>query len=264
MNDAMTKYDLTGKKYLVTGGGAGIGLAIVEAVAEKGATVIAVDLSSGVHEIATAMRGNGFDVHSECADLTKVSEIENLYSRVHSRFGSMHGLINNAGITIRSDFLKTTLDEFQSQVDLNLRATFLCSQLTAREMIASKIHGAIINIASNHAGASVQGFEAYAGTKGGVVSMTRAMAWSLGSYGIRVNSVSPGLTRTAAIAESMLVDSSLATAYPSLHATNRINEPRDIGEIVSFLLSDCSRSLTGADLIADNGMSARLFNRQYI
>jgi 3-oxoacyl-[acyl-carrier protein] reductase len=91
--------------------------------------------------------------------------------------------------------------------------------------------------------------------------MTRAMAWSLGARGVRVNSLSPGLTATPHITSLIDNEPALSAHYLSLHATDRFNAPADIAEIAAFLLSDASIALTGTDLLADNGMSARLFHR---
>lgn len=259
----MAELELNDRTCVVTGGASGVGLGIVQALTQQGARVVVVDVDPKVHQVAADLRVAGFDVYSELADLCQPNQIEELVARIYRDFGDVHGLVNNAGLTIRADFLSASLSDFQRQVDLNLRATFLCSQLVARGMVARSVRGGIVNIGSNHAGASVPGFEAYAATKGGIVSMTRSMAWSLGVHGIRVNCVSPGLTRTPAIDKAIADDLELDFLYPALHATQRFNEPQDVGELVAFVLSSRSRAITGADLIADNGMSARLFNRPY-
>lgn len=255
--------ELKDKYVLVTGAAAGIGLGISNVLARNGARIIAVDISEKIETSFESLQSAGYFVEIERVDLSDVAQLNALFKRISERDISIFGLVNNAGITVRSNFLTASLDDFQRQFDINVRAAFLCSQFAAKSMIDSNIKGSIVNISSNHAGASVDGFESYAATKGALCSMTRAMAWSLGKYGIRVNSISPGLTSTDAINTAISEDEDLNDVYRSLHATQRINNVEDIGELVAFLMSESSKSLTGTDLLADNGMSARLFNRTY-
>ncbi len=251
------------KVVLVTGAASGIGLGIVKTLAQYGAKLIAVDISDRLEENVAPLIAQGHRIETEKLDLKDVHQIRSLFMRLADRKVPVSGLVNNAGITLRSDFLTASIEDFQSQFDINVRAAYLCSQLVAALMLGLNIKGSIVNISSNHAGASVEGFEAYAATKGALCSMTRAMAWSLGKHGIRVNSVSPGLTFTDAIAAAMVAEPGLSEVYQRLHATQRINQVEDVGELVAFFMSDSSIAVTGADLLGDNGMSARLFNRRY-
>lgn len=255
--------ELKDKYILVTGAAAGIGLGITNVLARNGARIIAVDISEKIETSFQPLQDEGYSVEIERADLSDVGHLDALFKRISERGIALFGLVNNAGITIRSNFLTASLDDFQRQFDINVRAAFLCSQFAANLMIDCSIKGSIVNICSNHAGASVDGFESYSATKGALCSMTRAMAWSLGKYGIRVNSISPGLTYTDAINADLSEDPDLCNVYRALHATQRINCAEDIGELVAFMMSESSKSLTGTDLLADNGMSARLYNRTY-
>lgn len=253
-------YDLTGRIVIVTGGGAGIGLGIVNVLARQGARVIMAECNPAGGEVAAGMKAGGFDVGYVPCDVSDPQSIEALFALVGREYGGLDGLVNNAGITIHEPFLEVSLENWQRTIDTNLRSVFLCVQHAAR-MMKARGGGAIVNLSSNHAGASMEGFEAYAATKGGICAMTRAMAWSLGEYRIRVNSLSPGLTSSDHIRQLMRERPELNHFYPSLHATRRINEPEDVGQIAAFLLSDASVCVTGADLLADNGLSAHLFNR---
>ena len=113
------------------------------------------------------------------------------------------------------------------------------------------------HIASNHAIASDVGYEGYAGTKGAIVAMTRSMAWSLGRDGIRANTLSPGLTMTEAVTRAAS-DPARAATFTDWHATGSVNGVEDIGRVAAFLLSDASAALTGAEIVADQGMASRL------
>jgi len=260
MNEQHNRYALDGRTVIVTGGGAGIGLGIVEVLARQGARVVMAEREAHGEAAAQALRATGADVRFIQTDVASEDSIDTLFAHIDDLYPRLDAIVNNAGLTIRGDFLEMPLRDWQALIDVNLRSVFLCAQRAARRMVRNG-GGSIVNIASNHAGASVDGFEAYAATKGGIVAMTRAMAWSLGRHGIRVNSVSPGLTMTDNIRAAIAANPALERDYPTLHATGRFNEPGDIGEIVAFLLSDAANGFTGADLLADNGMSARLYNR---
>ncbi len=253
-------YNLAGRIVVVTGGGAGIGLGIVKVLAGQGARVVMAECNSAGHEVAADLRKANLDVRCVPCDVSDPQSIAELFSLVAREYGGVDGLVNNAGLTIHEDFLEASLENWQRMINTNLRSVFLCTQHAAR-LMKDAGRGAIVNLSSNHAGASMEGFEGYAATKGGICAMTRAMAWSLGRYGIRVNSLSPGLTLTDHIGQLMQERPQLQRFYPSLHATRRINAPEDVGRIAAFLISDASIGITGADLLADNGLSAHLFNR---
>ncbi|UDM52718.1 SDR family NAD(P)-dependent oxidoreductase [Cupriavidus sp. MP-37] len=254
-------YNLTGRIVVVTGGGAGIGLGIVKVLAGQGARVVMAECNPAGRQVAESLRDADLDVRWVPCDVSDPLSIEDLFSLVSREYGGVDGLVNNAGLTIHEDFLEASLANLQRMINTNLRSVFLCTQQAARLMKDVGRGGAIVNLSSNHAGASMEGFEGYAATKGGICAMTRAMAWSLGQYGIRVNSLSPGLTSTDHISQLMQDRPQLQRFYPSLHATRRINAPEDVGQIAAFLISDASIGITGADLLADNGLSAHLFNR---
>lgn len=257
------QFGIDGRVVVVTGGGAGIGLGIVKVLAQQGARVVMAECNPEGGRISAALCDQGLDVRFVQCDVGDPASIEALFAEVRSHYPKLDGLVNNAGLTIHGDFLEASLESWERMINVNLRSVFLCAQHAARMMAASG-GGAIVNISSNHAGASTEGFEGYAATKGGITAMTRAMAWSLGHHHIRVNSLSPGLTLTDHIGQLMSDKPELGRFYHALHATQRINQPEDVGQLAAFLLSDASQSLTGADLMADNGLSAHLFNRSGI
>ncbi|TDS70424.1 SDR family oxidoreductase [Comamonas sp. JUb58] len=252
--------NLQGRLIVVTGGGAGIGLGISQRLAQIGASVIVAELSDQARPTIDSLRSEGLDLRFVSCDIGKEASIDALFKVVADDSKPLYGLVNNAGVTIHGDFLDFTMQDWEQVVNVNLRSVFLCSQRAAK-LMQIEGGGSIVNIASNHAGATNPGFEAYAATKGGVLAMTRAMAWSLGSHGIRVNSLSPGLTETSHIHALIEREPALGDVYRSLHATQRFNQTADIADIAAFLLCDASIALTGIDVLADNGMSARLFQR---
>lgn len=252
--------DFKGRLFVVTGGGAGIGLAVSTLLAERGASVIVAEHNEDSRHTVEALRQQGLDLYFTHCDVRDEASVDALFDCVARQGQPLAGLVNNAGITVHGDFLDFPLSQWEALVNTNLRSVFLCTQRAAR-LMKDRGGGSVVNIASNHAGATNPGFDAYAATKAGVCAMTRAMAWSLGGYAIRVNSLSPGLTQTPHIEALIDKDPALGAFWRTLHATQRFNQPEDVAEIVAFLLSDVSMALTGTDLLADNGMSARLFNR---
>ena len=246
----MSVAPLAGRVVLVTGGGAGIGRGVVEACRAAGAHV----------HVGTLERDAAFDdPEVSCAwlDVADPAGIERWVGLARERYGRIDGLVANAGITVQGAFLDTVPDDLDRLWRINQRGVYLCAQAVAGRMVADERPGSIVAIGSNHARASDAGYEMYAATKAAVVAMCRAMAWSLGPHGIRVNSLSPGLTATEAV-ERAAADPADRARFERWHATGRYNTVREVGDCAAFLLSDASASMSGADLLADQGMSARL------
>ncbi|KFB11451.1 SDR family NAD(P)-dependent oxidoreductase [Nitratireductor basaltis] len=242
---------LKDKTVVVTGAGAGIGLGIVRQCIMAGANVIGIERDENrlVRIEAEGARG----VHGDVGD---AEAFPSLLQRLWENRGPIHGLVNNAGITIEKPLEEMSLEEMELLWRVNQRSVLLSVQALA-PLMSGNGGGSVVNIASNHARASGTGYEAYAGTKGAIVAMSRAMAWSYGRQGIRVNALCPGLTMTEAVADAAR-DPALAARFRAWHANQRVNTVDEIGQAAAFLLSDAASAFTGADLIADQGMSSRL------
>lgn len=247
---------LEGKRIMITGAAAGIGLGIARACANAGASLIVSDIN---HErLVEASRTLGADrVHAVKLDVGVPEDIRTFFETLGSDTKRIDGVVNNAGITIEADFLEFDADDLERLWATNLRSVFLICQQAAR-LMQRHSGGAIVNIASNHTGASVPGYEMYAATKGGITAMTRAMCWSLGPHGIRVNVLSPGLTRTESVARIAEQRPELAERFGAMHASGRYASVDEIGEAAAFLLSDAAAAITGAEIVADHGLSALL------
>ena len=247
---------LEGKRILITGAAAGIGLGIARACADAGASLIVSDIN---HErlVEVSRTLDADRVQAVKLDVGVPEDIRTFFETLGSDTKRIDGVVNNAGITIEADFLEFDADDLERLWATNLRSVFMICQQAARLM---RRHGggAIVNIASNHTGASVPGYEMYAATKGGITAMTRAMCWSLGPHGIRVNVLSPGLTRTESVARIAEQRPELAERFGAMHASGRYASVDEIGEAAAFLLSDAAAAITGAEIVADHGLSALL------
>lgn len=232
--------DLTGKAIVVTGAGAGVGMGVLRQCVAAGADVTCFEVNPDTQPAIHAAGGRFVQV--DVSDPEALAEAQRC-----------DGLVINAGITIQKPLAQLSIDEMDQLWAINQRSVLLLIKLLAAKLaVSGKV--AILNLASNHAKASAQDYEAYAGTKGAIVAMTRALAWSLGPQNIRVNAL--GLTEVVAkVADDQ---QRLMQTFNSWRATGWVNSVDEIGAVAAFLLSDASSAINGSEIVADQGMSARL------
>ena len=235
---------------LVTGGAQGIGYASAEAIAAAGAHVVLADINQGGVEAAAKQLG-GAAVAMAC-DMGDPDQIADLFDRIEAELGSISILVNCAGIAAPCDFLETSVEQFKSVIDVNLIGTFLASQRAAKSMIAAGIQGSIVNMSSINAQVAIPSIAAYCASKGGVMQLTKASALALAPHGIRVNAVGPGSIDTAMMAGVNSNPQAMETVM-SRTPLKRIGQPREIGDIVAFLVSDKASYITGETIYADGG-----------
>lgn len=250
----MLKIGLNEKVIVVTGAAAGIGWGIANVCAQAGGTVVLADIKDASQRV-NFLKERGLNGNYLPLDVSDTGSIDAFIEKVIGLYGRIDGLVNNAGVTIEGDFLNFKLDDLEKLWKINQRSVFLMSQGAAPHM---KPGSSIVNIASNHAVASVSGYEMYAATKGAIVAMTRAMAWSLGERGIRVNSLCPGLTKTEAVSKVIADNPKLEKSFAEMHADSKFNSVEEVGYIAAFLLSANSSAVTGSNIVADHGLSASL------
>ncbi|SIN76240.1 SDR family NAD(P)-dependent oxidoreductase [Vannielia litorea] len=243
--------NLSGRHVIVTGAGAGIGLGIARACRAAGAEVTGFDRST---EGCNRLEETG--ARFVQVDVTDLDGFEAAISEAHARMGRLDGMVNNAGVTIKVPFLEMTRDQMETLWTVNQRSVLVGCQAAGRIMAAAG-RGAIVNLSSVHARATNPGHEGYAGTKAAIAAMTRAMAWSLGPEGVRVNAICPAMTRTEIVDEAMK-DPTKDALFRSWTADGEVTTVDEIGTLAVFLLSDAGAALNGSEVVADRAMSALL------
>ena len=244
--------ELEGRVALVTGGGAGIGLAIARTLAEDGAHIVVPDFNGEAAEAAAAeLKGLGVQALAFQADVADAARMDEVVAATLDALGGVHILVNNAGIT--RDALLLRMDEAQWDAVLrtNLRGAYVCSKAVLRQMMKQR-QGAIVNIASVVGLMGNAGQCNYSASKAGLIGLTKSLAREVASRGIRVNAVAPGFIATAMT--DQLTDEQRQGILHTVPA-GALGEPQDVANAVRFLCSDASRYITGQVLSVDGGMA---------
>lgn len=237
---------------VITGAGNGIGRELALGYAAAGAGIVAADLDvSACEATARHIHESGGKAISVPTDMRKPEQIVQLIDQAVSAYGTIHIVINNAGIGRWRPPFDLTLEEWDDVINTNLRGTFLCSREAAKIMKANPEGGSIINIASTRAIMSEANSEAYAASKGGIVALTHALAVSLGESRIRVNSISPGWIETGDYSALREVDH-------AQHPAARVGKPSDILKACLFLSDPDNDFITGTNLVVDGGMTVKM------
>ena len=249
VNDIALGHGLAGRVVICTGAGGAIGSAVVGALERAGAIVVAADIDAGRAQAALAGGGAGAAVG---ADLREAEGRQAVLDAA-LRLGPIRAYVDMAALIRRRSLLgDVTENDWDAQHDTNLRAPFFRSRSVSESMIAAGDGGAIVLFTSQGWWSGGRcGSVVYAAAKGGIVSMTRGLARTLGQYGIRVNAVAPGL-----VEGPMMRDGTRTEDVDALIAETplgRIGEPDDIAPAVVFLASDHARFVTGATLNISGG-----------
>ena len=245
---------LAGKTAIVTGAARGIGAACARAFAEHGASVVLGDvLGDQCAEAAARISADtGAATLSRRADVSDPEDCAALLAACTDRFGGCDILLNNAGIIVQGSILDATVEDFDRVIGVNLRGTFLLSQLVARHMVERGTKGAIINMSSTNAVVTIPDQMPYAASKGGVQQMTRAMAMALAPHDIRVNAIGPGTILTDML-KVVIADDEARRTILSRTPMGRIGDPGEVASVAVFLASDYASYLTGETIFPDGG-----------
>jgi NAD(P)-dependent dehydrogenase (short-subunit alcohol dehydrogenase family) len=244
---------LAGKVVLVTGAQQGIGRAMAREFAAAGADVAInwLDDEGAAHHVAEEVRDCGRRAILAQADVGRMEHVQAMVLAAQTGLGPIDVLVNNAGVFPRVAFLEMTEHDWDQVLDVNLKGSCFCAQYVAKAMVAAGRQGSIINIAS---GAALRGSPRgvhYVASKGGVLSLTRAMALELAPYRIRVNAIAPGLTDTAQprYGSNEAEIAEMARSIP----LGRMAQPDEIARAAVFLASDNAAFVTGHTLHVNGG-----------
>jgi len=265
----MSVYDLTGRKALVTGGARGLGEGMAQALARAGAAVVVGDIREDLgKECADALRASGAAADFVPLDVTSEESWERAVPEAISRLGGLDILVNNAGVEITSLLADLAAEDARRMLEVNVLGTALGIKHGFRAMRPggpAGQGGAIVNVASVAATIAFPGIAVYSATKSAVDRLTRVAAMESGKlgYGVRVNTVYPGLVPTE-MGNQLAQDMADVGLFPSaqeavaavvgLTPAGRLGEVADMADAVVFLASDGARFITGAGLPVDGGM----------
>ena len=243
---------LKDKVALVTGASRGIGKAIALSLASQGAKV-AINYSSSddaALEVCDIIRKNGGTAEIFKARVNEEEEVENMFSSIEEKLGSVDILVNNAGITKDNLLMRMKTPEWDSVMDVNLKGAFLCTRRALKGMMKAR-YGKIINISSVVGFSGNAGQFNYSATKAGIIGMTKSAALELASRGIRVNAVAPGFIETDMTAA--LTDD-VKAAYMKKIPLKSLGKAEDIAQAVIYLASPMSDYMTGQTLHLNGGL----------
>lgn len=256
---ALDRMRLDGKVALVTGGSQGLGLAMAEALAQAGAEVaIAARRADRLAAAKERVDAHGSSILTITADLSDVDAARGAVDDVFTHFGRVDVLVTAAGTQLRKPALEVTPDEWDAVVAVNLRGVYFTCQQAARHMLAQQpldegpCRGKIINVASLTAVGAWPDVSVYGMTKGGVVQMTKAMAFEWGVHGINVNAIGPGTFPTE-LTEALYNDPARTEGILRRVPLGRPGEADDVGGAAVLLASSASDYITGQVIWVDGG-----------
>ena len=252
---------LSGKKAVITGASDGIGFGIAKAFAKNGADVLLIARDSKKLDKASAeLTGYGVNVKTISVDLSDITVTEKISEQILSEWDEIDILVNNVGIAKFTPFSDVMENEFDLQLNLNVKAPYLLTQRLLPAL--GKAKGSVINISSYFAQRMLPGRPStvYSLTKGAINSFTKALAYELGPKAIRVNAIAPGTVNTPLVQSNInrLSVEERAKFYEmikTIYPLGRIGEPDDLGGIAVYLASDEARWVTGSIINVDGGLT---------
>lgn len=250
-----TLFDLTGRKAIVTGAAQGLAYSMAEGLMESGAEVAVIDISDRTVEVAREFCGRGFRCHGIQADLSRIGELEGVFSRAVDALGGLDIIVNGAGVQRRYRSEEFPTAEWDFVINVNLNSVWKLCQLAGRHFLENG-GGKIINIASMLSFLGGYTVAAYAASKGGVAQLTKALSNEWAGKNININALAPGYMATAlntAIMNDPVRIKEILDRIPA----RRWGRPEDMKGAVIFLASGASDYLNGAIIPVDGGFLSR-------
>ena len=250
-----TLFDLTGRKAIVTGAAQGLAYSMAEGLMESGAEVAVIDISDRTVEVAREFCGRGFRCHGIQADLSRIDELEGVFSRAVDALGGLDIIVNGAGVQRRYRSEEFPTEEWDFVINVNLNSVWKLCQLAGRHFLENG-GGKIINIASMLSFLGGYTVAAYAASKGGVAQLTKALSNEWAGKNINLTALAPGYMATAlntAIMNDPVRSKEILDRIPA----RRWGQPGDMKGAVIFLASGASDYLNGAIIPVDGGFLSR-------
>jgi hypothetical protein len=255
---AYKAFDLTGKTALITGGNSGIGLGMAEALAQAGAAVCIWGTNLQKNETALKkIQSWGTKAIALHCDVGDEAEVEKRFAETVAALGPVHACFANAGVSGRANvksFAEMEAAEWKRVTRVNLDGAFYTLRAAAKHMVGHGKGGALVGTASLAAISGQPRGEHYAATKGGLISMIRALSVEFARYGIRANAILPGWIETAMTEKALNWDKFRDKVLPRV-PMRRWGKPEDFGAIAVYLVSDASSYHTGDTFLIDGGYS---------
>jgi len=256
---------MTDKKVvIITGSARGIGAATMKVFTQHDYTVVGLDILPEGEGTAEEIRKEAGDAIFMLCDVADEKRVAECIARVGEKYGRVDALVNNAGVVLVKPFDQITWEEFQRTININLGGHFLLCKYVLPYMKKQRC-GAIVNMGSVSGHVGQMDHVMYGATKGAIIAMTRALAWELAPYNIRVNSISPGSVDTPMLRGDIDLESK-RTGVPfevvkkereAEQAFKRWADPLEIAEPIYFLASDGASFVTGSDWLVDCGWVAK-------
>ncbi len=247
-------FSIEGKVTIVTGGGTGIGIAIAREFAVRGAPVLIASRNADhLEPVRDEIRKLGGNCEMFVVDVRDAAKCDEMVAEAVKHFGRLDVMINNHGGSITAPSLNLSANAWRAVVSINLDGTFLCSKAAARQFIAQKSAGCVINLSSTSGVHGSATMLPYAASKAGVIKLTESHAAEWGRHGIRVNCIAPGPVTTEGAAERIWPNEAVKEMMLRSRALGRFGTVEDVAYPCIFLASEAAAWMSGATMVIDGG-----------